>query len=236
MTMTDPNAEFWDKQSSAFTAHDGQRRSYHAEFAAVLNRRLTGDVLCVGGLYQNADPNRVPPFSVVDVSEHMLQVWASRGARVQVGDARRLPIADASVDHVVFPLVLHHITDGRAAASRANVTACFREAHRVLRPGGTVWAIEILVSGPVYAVELALAPVTRAALATRRIPLVVFHSRHFYLSQLEVAGFAGASLEFSDADDGRWYDLVKPVVGLDLRVPKVMVPVKYGLLRGVKPA
>lgn len=234
--MPDPNAEFWDQQSSAFTAHDGQRRSYHAEFAAILNRSLTGDVLCVGGLYQNADPVRTPPFSVVDVSEQMLQVWASRGAKVQVGDARRLPIADASVDHVVFPLVLHHITDGQAAASRRNVTVCWREAHRVLRPGGSVWAIEILVSGAVYAMELALAPVMRAALATRRIPLVVFHSRHFYLSQLAATGFGDPSLEISGADEGRWYDLVKPVVGLDLRVPKLLVPVTYGLLRGVKPA
>lgn len=232
--MADSNAEFWDKQSAAFTAHDGLRRSYHSEFAAILNR-LTGDVLCVGGLYQNADIERDPPFAVVDVSEQMLRIWASRGARVQVGDARRLPLDTASVDHVVFPLVLHHITDGQAATSRENVKACLREANRVLRPGGTVWAIEILVSGAVYAVELAFAPVMRAALATQGIPLVIFHSSDFYLSELATAGFADASLSYSGADQGHWYNLVKPIVGLGLRVPKILVPVKYGLIRGVKP-
>lgn len=235
MGMADPNAEFWNKQGAAFTAHDGLRRSYHAEFAAILNRELSGDVLCVGGLYQNADLGGGQRFSVVDVSEQMLQTWAQRGARVQVGDARRLPVPAGSIDHVVFPLVLHHITDGSAGASRQNVAACLHDAYRVLRPGGTVWAIEILVSGVTYGAELALAPVTRAALATQGIPLVIFHSRHFYLSQLGIAGFTDASLHLSHADEGRWHDLVRPVVGLGLRVPKIMVPVKYGLLRGLKP-
>jgi len=233
--MIDPNAEFWDKQGAAFTAHDGQRRSYHAEFAATLNGELSGDVLCVGGLYQNADLGGGQRFAVVDVSEQMLHTWAARGARVQVGDARRLPVPADSVDHVVFPLVLHHITDGRAIASRQNVGACLGEAYRVLRPGGTVWAVEILVSAAIYGAELALAPLTRAALATQGIPLVIFHSRHFYLSQLAAHGFAEASLRYSHADQGRWYDMIQPVVGLGLRVPKILVPVKYGLLRGVKP-
>ncbi len=232
--MADPNAEFWNKQAATYTAADGQRRSYHSEFAAILNAALAGEVLCVGGLYQNADLNRDPLFSIVDVSEQMLSVWASRGARVQLGDARKLPAATASVDHVVYPLVLHHITDGGAAASRQNVAACFREAMRVLRPGGTLWAIEILVSGPVYWAERTLAPLTRLALELKGIPLVIFHSREFYLTELAAAGFTDASLAYSTADQGRWFDLVRPVVGLGLRVPKIAVPVKYGLLRGIK--
>jgi hypothetical protein len=42
--MADPNAEFWNTQSAAYTAHDGARRSYHSEFAEILNHALTGDV------------------------------------------------------------------------------------------------------------------------------------------------------------------------------------------------
>jgi SAM-dependent methyltransferase len=232
--MADPNAEFWNKQSAAYTAHDGARRSYHAEFAAILNGTLSGDVLCVGGVYQNANLDRQPPLSVVDVSPQMLSVWAARGVNVQIGDARRLPTATASVDHVVFPLVLHHITDGGAAASQQNVGACFREAWRVLRPGGTVWAIEILVSSVVYQAELTMSPVTRRLLAIKDIPLVIFHSPKFFLRALETAGFSDTSLAYSTADIGRWYDLIRPVIGLDMRVPRIMVPVKYGLLRGVK--
>jgi hypothetical protein len=71
-------------------------------------------------------------------------------------------------------------------------------------------------------------------LGTRGIPLVIFHSRAFYLSELARAGFSDAALAYSSADRRRWYELERPVVGLDLFVPKIMVPVKYGLLRGVK--
>ena len=229
--MPDPVADFWDKQAAAFTAADGLRRSYHSEFADILNRELIGDVLCVGGLYQNAVGSPQRRTTVIDVSSEMLRIWAARGVATQVGDARKLPTASASADHVVFPLVLHHITDGRAGASRENVASCLREAKRVLRPGGRIWAIEIFVSGPVYGAELALAPLTRGLLATRNIPLVIFHSQAFYQSRLEESGFSNVSVTYSDADQGRWYDLVRPVVGLDLRVPRIMVPVKYGLLR-----
>jgi SAM-dependent methyltransferase len=231
----DPVAQFWDEQSAAFTADDGRLRYYHSEFAAILNREIAGNVLCVGGLYQNIalDPRR--RVAVVDVSEQMLRVWAARGLATVCGDARGLPVASASVDHVVFPLVLHHITDGEAGASRENVAACLREANRVLRPGGTMWAIEILVSTPVYWAERLLAPVTRLALGTRGIPLVIFHTPRFYLSRLAAAGFAEASLTRSQADLGAWYRLIRPIIGLSLRVPRFVVPVKYGLLRAVKP-
>jgi SAM-dependent methyltransferase len=234
--MSDPVAEFWNREAAAFTAGDGLRRSYHLEFGQMLNTALSGDVLCVGGLYEQVDLGS-GRFSVtiVDVSEKMLSVYESRGARVLLGDARSLPVPSASVDHVVFPLVLHHITGRSAHESRENVLSSFREALRVLRPGGVVWAKEILVSEVIYQAELALAPITRTLLATRRIPLVIFHSWPFYRSRLHAAGFSDVSLTRSDARQDRWYDLVRPVIGLGLCVPRIMVPVRYGLLRGVKP-
>jgi SAM-dependent methyltransferase len=234
--MSDPVADFWDKQAGAYTADERARGSYHSEFAAVLDRALTGDVLCVGGLYSNATLSPDRRITVVDVSSEMLRVWGARGVATRVGDARNLPVESASVDHIVFPLILHHVTDGRAIASRHNVVACFREAKRVLRPGGTIWAIEILVNPIVYGAELALAPLTRRLLAMRSIPLVIFHSRRFYESRLASLGFAGVSLSYSTVHSGHWYDLIRPVIGLNLRWPRGWVPVKYGLLRAVKPA
>ena len=234
--MSDPVAEFWNKEAAAFTASDGLRRSYHLEFGETLNAALSGEVLCVGGLYDHIDlsSSRLS-VTVVDVSKTMLSVYESRGVKVQLGDARSLPCPSESVDHIVFPLVLHHITGTGVHEARENVLLCFREALRVLRPGGVVWAKEIFVSGAIYPAELALAPITRRLLATRRIPLVIFHSWGFYHSRLEAAGFSDVSLTRSEAQGGRWYDLVRPVIGLGLRVPRIMVPVSYGLLRGVKP-
>jgi len=63
-----------------------------------------------------------------DVSVRMLRRAAARlRGRVAVADAVALPLADVSVDAVVYVWVLHHVGDLAAALS---------ETRRVLRPGG----------------------------------------------------------------------------------------------------
>lgn len=64
------------------------------------------------------------------------------GSEWQVGNACALPFPDASFDCVTFSSVLHHIPD----YSRALV-----EAHRVVRPGGTVFAFDPNVYHPAMA-------------------------------------------------------------------------------------
>ncbi|GEL48173.1 hypothetical protein CHO01_32890 [Cellulomonas hominis] len=67
---------------------------------------------------------------------------ASRSARrplasVRAGDARALPVADASADAVLLLGPLYHLTE------RADRVRALREAARVLRPGGVVVAAGI---------------------------------------------------------------------------------------------
>jgi ubiquinone/menaquinone biosynthesis C-methylase UbiE len=71
-----------------------------------------------------------------DISPGMLDALQANAARIgvdvetRVADAERLPFDDASFDLVLGHAVLHHIPDlGQA----------FREFHRVLRPGGTLY-------------------------------------------------------------------------------------------------
>jgi len=72
---------------------------------------------------------------------HVAQALAAAGpaplASAQVGDARRLPYADASADAVLLLGPLYHLTD---AGDRL---AAWREAGRVLRPSGVVVAAAV---------------------------------------------------------------------------------------------
>ena len=66
-----------------------------------------------------------------------LEVDASLGSRVQVVcDAHDLPLADGALDGMVIQAVLEHVLDP---------ARCVAEIHRVLRPGGLVYADTPLV-------------------------------------------------------------------------------------------
>jgi ubiquinone/menaquinone biosynthesis C-methylase UbiE len=78
------------------------------------------------------------------VAKHVEQARARSGGQsdhplisAEVGDARRLPHPDSSVDAVLLLGPLYHLTE------REDRLTCLREAHRVLRPGGVVWGAGI---------------------------------------------------------------------------------------------
>ncbi|WP_203912319.1 class I SAM-dependent methyltransferase [Rhizocola hellebori] len=99
------------------------------------------DVLDVGGgagIY--AGPLAFSGYRVqlVDpMAEHVAQAALLPGVTATVGDARRLDLADASVDAVLLLGPLYHLTE------RADRLAAWREAARVVRPGGVVMAATI---------------------------------------------------------------------------------------------
>ena len=66
------------------------------------------------------------------------------GAQYLVGCAEAIPLTDGSFDLVVFRASLHHVPI-------AQMLPALREASRVLRPGGHVYAAEPLASGDFYA-------------------------------------------------------------------------------------
>jgi len=80
-----------------------------------------------GGTGRGAQSLPVSDPVVVDASSSMLRQAHRRGLQCVQGDARRLPVADASVDAVVVVDALHHFRD---------VDGTIDEAARVLRPGG----------------------------------------------------------------------------------------------------
>lgn len=100
------------------------------------------DVGCGTGMSRQIYRTSVGRYTGIDISPNAVAT-----ARAQfpndhwyVGDACRLPFADQTFDLVVFSSVLHHIGD---------FTPAVREAYRVLKPGGRVFAYDPnLLSAP----------------------------------------------------------------------------------------
>jgi SAM-dependent methyltransferase len=82
----------------------------------------------------------VVPLHVEQARAAAAEVGVDVDARV--GDARELDLLDASVDVVLLLGPLYHL------AERDDRIACLREARRVLRPGGVVFAAGISRWGP----------------------------------------------------------------------------------------
>ncbi|MEV4352253.1 class I SAM-dependent methyltransferase [Actinoplanes sp. NPDC049596] len=110
----------------------------------VLDRELPAPpaaVLDVGGatgVYAGPLAQRGHPVHVIDpVPAHVAAAAARPGVTAAVGDARDLPAGDAGVDAVLLFGPLYHLLD-----YHERITA-WREARRVLRPGGVVIAATI---------------------------------------------------------------------------------------------
>ena len=105
------------------------------------------DIGCGGGALVRDLVARGARVTGVEISEEQLAaaVRSDRGsgARYVVGVAQRLPLADGSVDTVVFMRALHHVPP-------ADMLDGLREASRVLRPGGVVYISEPLAEGDFF--------------------------------------------------------------------------------------
>src|SRR5215208_3254993 len=132
---------------------------------ALLARRLPlvrGEVLSVGcGWHPGRHLFPKPAFRMTGVEPDRAVVdklvEAGELDSGLAGRAGELPLQDASFDVVLYRLVLHHI------AYQGALAPCFEEAHRLLRPGGALVAVE---PGSWHPVGALLGVANRAGLAT----------------------------------------------------------------------
>lgn len=236
--MTEASARFFDQRAGDYHAsRRGGMWPFHRVTAAQLERELAGRVLAVGGLWWEADVAAVAGVvTVADRSQEMLRHYAEQGLTTVRCDARELPFDPASFDHVVLPLVLHHLTGNHGWAARREARRALAQAARVLKPGGKLWISEFCVRPWVYALELVVSPITRLTLAAARIPLVVMHSVSFYATALRELGFTGIAAVAVRAPEVRPTDLIQPVIGLPwLLVPRCLYPVRPTLVTSRAP-
>jgi SAM-dependent methyltransferase len=126
------------------------------------------DVGCGGGALVRALGALGARALGMEISEERLAAARSaddgRGARYLIGRAEALPLADASLDAVVFMRALHHVPVARMVPALA-------ESRRVLRAGGAVYVAEPLPEGEHFELmgivedELAVRAAAQRALA-----------------------------------------------------------------------
>lgn len=213
-------------------------RPIHRATAARIEAHLRGEVLCVGGLWIGArDEPTDYRITVCDLSLAMLLLSRKSGLRLACADALELPYSGGSFDHVVYPLVLHHLAGRSVSAGRALVRSALAEGARVLKRGGQVWISELTLSEPLYAVQRLSTPMVRGVLGLLGEPYVAMHTPRFFVEALCSAGLNAAAVEHvRPAGVSRW-DLVRPVIAAPwLRIPRWLVPLRATLLRAEKGA
>jgi SAM-dependent methyltransferase len=228
-------AAFFDRSAASYRQTAAGMAPYHRVTARRIEAVLAGRVLALGSLWAEAS-GELPGVELVvaDVSLGMLAGCRGDGHRLAGCDALALAFRPATFDHLVLPLVLHHIAGRSSAEARRNALAALRQARTVLRPGGVLWISELCTSGPVYALQRCLASLTRRWLARVGEPLVLMHSAEFYRRALIGDAWREVTVWRIVAPDARPTDWVRPIIAApSLRLPRFLYPLRPTLIRAV---
>ncbi|MBW1903780.1 MAG: class I SAM-dependent methyltransferase [Deltaproteobacteria bacterium] len=222
-------SQFFNSNAGEYYGTDAGMGTVNELAARHIEKGVSGRVLSIGGLWPQHSPDAIAKLDLVvaDVSEEMLRPHREAGISTVLDDARALSFEDESFDHVVLPLVLHHITEQSWRAARREVHEVLAEVGRVLKRGGRVWISEFAVRRPVYWAEALAAPATKLILGLAGIPLVVMHSSEFYYSALLREEFGEVESYYPNPADASWRDPIRPIIGLPwLKVPRGLYPVR----------
>lgn len=217
-----------------FAKHSGKYRQtvqnankpLYKNIGLELDQNLKGIVLDIGngGVFVY-DTARLKQVIAVDLTFDD-DVKDDENIKYIIGDARDLNnIESNSCDNVVMQFLLHHIVEKSKAHTDASILTCLKESRRVLKPGGKLIIIEMLVLSLVERIEDVLYGIDYHLLGLINRPMVKFYSKRGLFSRLHAAGFGQIRTKRIDMGS-RWIDPCPALLPGVIKLPAFLYPAK----------
>jgi SAM-dependent methyltransferase len=229
--------DFFERSAHEYRGMDQGMAPFHRVTAARIERGIAGTVLSLGGTWAQAS-DHLPGVRLIvaDLSIAMLASDRGPAAGKVACDGQRPAFRHGSFDHVVLPLVLHHVTGRTFASARAGARRVLEQVRPLLRSGGHLWVSDFCTSAGIYFLQRLLVPVTRRVLDALHEPLVVMHTASFYRNALTDTGWRDiVAAPVRTPGTGR-LDWVRPLIAAPwFRVPRVAYPLRATIITAMAP-
>jgi SAM-dependent methyltransferase len=204
----------------------------YASISSALSIRLKG-IQCLldignGGVF-DYDTTNVEEIIGLDLFLDNLpdDIQLPRNARMVQGDALDIPRTLQNFDGVVMVMLIHHLVGKTVHDSVANIQKLLSEAHRVLRPGGSLLIMESCVPSWFFLLEkIVFTPATWIIEKTIKHPPALQYPADFLLEMIKQAGFVGGTKEYIPK--------AKHVLQFGVKVPSWITPVQPVLFSAIR--
>lgn len=210
----------------------GTNRQLYQNVRLELEKHLRGVVLDIGnGNVFNYDLDRLDKVIAVDLAFRNMK--DSSKVNYFSGDARNLNMAqDHSCDYVLMQFLVHHIVDRNKKMTGDSIARALSECHRVLKIGGKLIIVEMLVTSFVETLENILYSLTYKLLTLLNKPMVKFYSRLGLIARLKKAGFSDI-IDY-EIDMGKWIDPFEALFPGAMKLPRFLYPAQCRLISSMK--
>jgi ubiquinone/menaquinone biosynthesis C-methylase UbiE len=190
---------------------------------------LRGRVVDVGsGGVVNYCCDDIHELILVDISmEYVKHVALPAGAVLKTGTAVSLPLSDNEYDCLLMQMLVHHLAESDFPTTLARSQTAFREAYRVLKPGGKIVVIESVVNRCFEFAQRLSFGLTRRMLQLIGHPMVLQWTPARLGAFAREAGFT--NVRSTRIRRGRW------MIFLGRRWPTLLAPVSLSKTVASKP-
>ncbi len=228
------NERFFDTIADEYRRSADENQTIYDSIEPHLSSLVAGkEVLEVGNggrfSYETSIPERL---IAMDIAPKMLESITDSNIVKVVGDARSMSaIADASVDVIIFQLVLHHITGTSVSTTVEALRHVLKTARLKLRPNGRLVIAETILSPPLYAIESLLFSVTQWFLGRRGVSMIFFFSWKTLRSSIaREFGISEERVKRIPLDLKGWIDPLAGSFPGVVKIPARMHPAKFTLI------